>query len=94
MELEQYGYSTNLKSRVSFQSLRRDKTYAFVSSRIFIADEMGVSLVHVNTALSARGKEEDKQTSKERSCNVAFIFFVNTTGKFILSFSLFSDSKI
>jgi hypothetical protein len=66
--------------------------YAFAPSRIFSVNEKGVvSRVHFNKALSARGKEKDKLTSRERGCSVTFIFFMNATEKFILS--SFSDSK-
>jgi hypothetical protein len=45
--------------------------YAFAPSRIFSADENGVvSRVHVNKALSVRGKEEDKLNSREREVAV------------------------
>jgi hypothetical protein len=60
--------------------------YAIAPPRIFSADEKRVvSRVRVNTALSVRGKEEDKLTSRGTGCSVTFIFFTNATGKFILS---------
>lgn len=56
-------------------------------------DEKGVvSRVHVKKALSVRGKEEDKLTSRETGCSVAYIIFMNATGKFILS-SFFQRAK-
>lgn len=68
--------------------------YAFAPSRIFSANEKGVvSRVHVNKALSVRDKEEDKLTSRERGCSVAFIFLRNAIGKSILS-SFFRQQKL
>jgi hypothetical protein len=65
MESEQCGYSTNLKSRVSFQSLRSDRKINMPLLLLVYSVRM-----KRNIALSVRGKKEDKLTSREREAAV------------------------
>ena len=70
--------------------------HSFPSSRIFNADETGVSSVHENSkVLSIKGKRQvGKLTSGERGRNITLTFCMSASGQFIAPLFIFPRQKM
>ena len=80
-----------------FENLRRLlEKYSFPASRIFNADETGVSSVHENSkVLSMKGKRQvGKLTSGERGRNITLMFCMSAIGQYIPPLFIFPRQKM
>jgi len=98
--------STSISRAVGFNKPQVDRfydllnqlleKYKFPASRIYNADETGVSNVHKNDkVISIKGKKQvDKLTSAERGRNITLMFAMNVTGHFVPPLFIFPRKKM
>jgi len=96
--------STSISRAVGFNKPQVDRFYdllnqlleKFPASRIYNADETGVSNVHKNDkVISIKGKKQvGKLTSAERGRNITLMFAMNVTGHFVPPLFIFPRKKM
>ena len=90
------GFNRPQVDRFYNQLNQLQEKYQFSPSRIYNADETGVSNVHKNDkVLSIKGKKQvGKLTSAERGRNITVTFAMNVTGHFIPPLFIFPRKKM
>ena len=96
--------STSIARAVGFNKPQVDRFYdllerkekKFPASRIYNADETGVSTVHNNgKVISVKGKKQaGKLTSSERGKNITLMFLMSATGHFIPPLFIFRRKRM
>lgn len=90
------GFNKPQVNRFFDQLNHLQEKYKFPPSRIYNADETGVSNVHKNDkVISIKGKKQvGKLTSAERGRNITLTFAMNVTGHFIPPLFIFPRKKM